>query len=162
VSPHSRRKLSYAGCAFHALVAEMALFGGDTSAKNNGTGGESIYGYDFEDRSGLADGAPKHDRPGVLSMGNPNDKPPGYDAQEWAEQRQQGRSMRDWPSFGSRFSIYLDAEPDGLDGRHPVVGIVVDGLQLLREVAQTPVDMAKGAKRRPLVPVVIASCGAVD
>ena len=170
VSRHSRRKLSYQGCAFHALASGMALFGGDISAKNNGKGGESIYASgDYEDRSGLLEGAPKHDRPGILSMGNPHDKPPGYDAQEFMEAQQAAKKgerpwPRDWPSFGSRFAVYLQPEPEGLDGKHPVVGIVVEGLDVLKEVSAVAVDDGKNKapgtwRNRPIRPVVIAECG---
>ena len=159
VSRRSRRRLSYAGCEFHALADGLALFGGDISKANDGKGGECIWGDTFEDRSGTAPGAPKHDAAGLLSMGSPGDKPPGYDAQEWYTAKQRGEAPRDWPNFGSRFAVYLNPEPDGLDGRHPVIGRVVEGLAILRALSAAPVDKSKGGKNRPLVPLVIADCG---
>ena len=75
------------------------------------------------------------------------------------EEKQAGRNPRDWPNFASRFAIYLQPEEQGLDGRHPVIGVVMEGLELLRALSHTPVDKRKGGKNRPLVPVVIEACG---
>ncbi len=41
------------------------MLGGDITA-GNGTGGESIYGYSFEDENFIH----KHDKPYVLAMSN--------------------------------------------------------------------------------------------
>ena len=112
VSKSSRKRLCYRGSSFLRVMEGMALFGGDTT-KGNGKGGESIFGADYEDLSCSAEGAPTHDRPGLVSMGWPGDKPPG-------DPEDQDPNKRTHLGFGSRFSIFLEPEPH-FNGRLPVV-----------------------------------------
>jgi len=93
--------------------------GGDFEL-GNGTGGESIYGFKFNDENFTL----KHDAPGLLSMANagPN-------------------------TNGSQFFITLAATP-WLDGRHTVFGRVVQGLAVCRKMeAEGSKD---GSTRRPV------------
>ena len=152
VSKWTKRRLHYKETSVHQAYADQAVLAGDTSRRDPpGRGGESIWKEDFEDRSGTHDGAPKHDRPGVLSMGNPYDKPPNDDPED------QDPNKRWWPSFGSRFAVYLVPDPK-LDGRHPVFGRVVEGLEVLVAISRRPVDV-KPRRNVPITPVVIADCG---
>ena len=153
VSKRSRRTLHYEGSRFHALFAGSAVCGGDTSRRADGKGGESIWLEDFEDRSGMEeDGSTakrQHDRPGIISMGCPYDKPPNEDPDD------QSPNKREHPSFGSRFTIYLKAEPL-VDGRHPAIGLVLSGLDVLMALSEREVDKSK----RPVgEPVIIGACG---
>jgi len=103
----SGRPLSYAGSAFHRIIPQFMVQGGDFT-HGNGKGGESIYGAKFEDE--WDNGVVGHTAPYLLSMANA------------------GRNTN-----GSQFFITTARTPH-LDGKHVVFGRVTSGEAVVRAV----------------------------
>lgn len=122
---HSGKQLSFKGSSFHRIIPDFMCQGGDFTA-GNGTGGESIYGHKFADENFKL----KHDKPGLLSMANagPN-------------------------TNGSQFFITTAITP-WLDGKHVVLGVLQEGLDVLQAMEACGTNSGK-----PTTPVVITDCG---
>ncbi|ORX70251.1 hypothetical protein DL89DRAFT_267472 [Linderina pennispora] len=116
----------YKGSPFHRIIKGFMAQGGDF-VKGNGTGRTSIYGDKFADESFEL----KHTGPGLLSMANSGEN-----------------------TNGCQFFITL-AEAPWLDGKHVVVGKLVDGLLTLRKIENVPT----GRDNKPTLPVLISECG---
>ncbi|CAM9405857.1 unnamed protein product [Pylaiella littoralis] len=124
--------LSFLGNIFHRIVPTFMAQGGDIT-REDGSGGESVYGPTFADESFRL----KHDQPGLLSMAN---------------------SGRD--SNNSQFFITFGPLP-WLDSKHVVFGkarilAVVEGMEVVRKIEDCGTTSGEPTKR-----VQIAECGQI-
>ncbi|KAH0340541.1 hypothetical protein KCU81_g6739, partial [Aureobasidium melanogenum] len=108
----SHKNLSYALSPFHRIIDEFMVQGGDIT-RGDGTGGDSIYGGDFEDENlGWRD----MDAAGLVCMAN------------------RGRATN-----SSQFFITLDECPH-LNNKHTIFGRLVGGEDTLARMAKVQVD----------------------
>ena len=128
---NSNLPLCFAHNTFHRIITGFMAQGGDIT-REDGTGGESIYGRKFNDENFLL----QHTGPGMLSMAN------------------SGRHTNN-----SQFFLTFVRTPH-LDQKHVVFGQVKgrDGLAMLKEIEA----LAGSKDGEPRERVTVLSCGLLD
>ncbi|XP_014283397.1 peptidyl-prolyl cis-trans isomerase D isoform X1 [Halyomorpha halys] len=109
------KPLHYKGSFFHKVMPEFMIQGGDI-INCNGTGGESIYGLNFEDENFTL----KHEDGGEVSMVN-----------------------RGLPNSNSSQFFITTVPCPHLDGNNVVFGKVRFGLGVVKEIGITPANEGK-------------------
>ncbi|XP_051783166.1 E3 SUMO-protein ligase RanBP2 isoform X2 [Erpetoichthys calabaricus] len=112
------RNFGYKNSVFHRVIPDFVCQGGDIT-KQDGSGGNSIYGDSFEDENFEV----KHTGPGLLSMAN------------------RGRD-----SNNSQFFITLK-KAEHLDFKHVAFGFVKDGMEVVNEMAAFGTKDGKPVKK---------------
>ena len=112
----------YDGVSFHRVIRGFMIQGGDPSG--TGRGGQSVFGKSFEDEF-----KPNvvFDRAGLLAMANagPN-------------------------TNGSQFFITTVPTPH-LNGRHTIFGEVIEGMNVVRKIENSEVDMRSKPQKQQLI-----------
>ena len=112
----------YDGVSFHRVIRGFMIQGGDPSG--TGRGGQSIFGKSFEDefKPNIV-----FDKAGLLAMANagPN-------------------------TNGSQFFITTVSTPH-LNGRHTIFGEVVEGMNVVRKIENSEVDMRSKPQKQQLI-----------
>jgi peptidyl-prolyl cis-trans isomerase B (cyclophilin B) len=138
----------YDGLIFHRVIKDFMIQGGDPSG--NGTGGESIYGQPFEDEFSKN----LYNLRGALSMANSGSNTNG--SQFFIVQSTSlDSAMKEQMDKAGYPKEIIDAYTNGgtpwLDNRHTVFGQVIDGMDIVDKIANTPV----GTQDKPKKDVII-------
>ncbi|HDU1285473.1 TPA: peptidylprolyl isomerase [Listeria monocytogenes] len=138
----------YDGLIFHRVIPEFMIQGGDPDGR--GTGGESIWGESFEDEFSTE----AFNLRGALSMANagPNTngsqffivQKPDMPADMLGQMEQAGFPVE-------IIEAYKQGGTPWLDGRHTVFGHVIEGMDVVDEIANLPTGM----QDKPVNEVVI-------
>ncbi|HBI6067434.1 TPA: peptidylprolyl isomerase [Listeria monocytogenes] len=138
----------YDGLIFHRVIPEFMIQGGDPDGR--GTGGESIWGESFEDEFSTE----AFNLRGALSMANagPNTngsqffivQKPDMPADMLGQMEQAGFPVE-------IIEAYKQGGTSWLDGRHTVFGHVIEGMDVVDEIANLPTGM----QDKPVNDVVI-------
>nr|WP_185762597.1 peptidylprolyl isomerase [Bacillus methanolicus] len=138
----------YNGLIFHRVIKDFMIQGGDP--KGNGTGGESIYGHPFEDEFS--------DRlfniRGALSMANagPNTNGSQFFIVQNSSVDPGLKSQMEQAGYPKEIiEAYENGGTPWLDFRHTVFGQVIEGMDVVDKIANTPT----GPNDKPKEDVVI-------
>jgi peptidylprolyl isomerase len=133
------KPLHFKKAPFHRVIPGFMLQGGDFT-KQNGTGGESIYGETFKDENFKL----KHTKPYMLSMANAGKNTNG--------------SQCFFFLFFYFFQVFITtAKTAWLDGAHVVFGEVTDGIDVVKAIEKVGSQSGDTKKK-----VIIEDCGEVS
>ena len=139
----------YDGLIFHRVIKDFMIQGGDPSG--NGTGGESIYGKPFEDEFSKN----LYNLRGALSMANSGSNTNGSQFFIVQSSSLDPAMKEQMEKAGYPKEIIEAYNKNGgtpwLDHRHTVFGQVIDGMDIVDKIANTPV----GAQDKPKKDVII-------
>jgi peptidyl-prolyl cis-trans isomerase B (cyclophilin B) len=146
----------YDGLIFHRVIKDFMIQGGDPSG--NGTGGESIYGKPFEDEFSKN----LYNLRGALSMANSGTNTNGsqfFIVQSNALDPAMKEQMEKAGYPKEIIEAYVkNGGTPWLDNRHTVFGQVVDGMDIVDKIANTPV----GAQDKPEKEVIIKEINVLE
>ncbi|MGG5252811.1 peptidylprolyl isomerase [Neobacillus sp. SM06] len=139
----------YNGLIFHRVIKDFMIQGGDPNG--NGTGGESIYGKPFADEF-----SPQlFNLRGALSMANAGPNTNGSQFFIVQKSKLDPALKGQMEQAGYPKEIMAAYEKNSgtpwLDYKHTVFGQVIDGMEIVDKIANTPVD----AKDKPKEDVII-------
>jgi cyclophilin family peptidyl-prolyl cis-trans isomerase len=143
------KKGYYDNLTWHRVVKGFVIQGGDPNG--DGTGGESVWGGTFADEIN-----PKSlglDQTAIKNLEKQGYK---YDYNLVSHKLEVGSvaMANSGPNTnGSQFFIVTDENQPQLDGKHTVFGKVIKGMEVVRQIAEVPVD----SNDKPTQPVNILS-----
>lgn len=119
----------YDGLIFHRVIDNFMIQGGDPDGM--GTGGESIWGESFEDEFSNK----LYNLRGALSMANsgPNTNGSQFFIVQNSNDMADGLLTEDYPE--KIIDAYKDGGTPHLDGMHTVFGQVIDGMDVVDNIA---------------------------
>ncbi|WP_342433959.1 peptidylprolyl isomerase [Neobacillus sp. FSL H8-0543] len=134
----------YNGLTFHRVINNFMIQGGDPNG--NGTGGESIYGTPFEDE--FSDRL--YNLHGALSMANSGSNTNGSQFFIVQKNSLDPSIKTEIEKSGYPGAIIEAYEKIGgtpwLDHRHTVFGQVIEGMDTVDKIAESPTDKDKPEK----------------
>lgn len=142
------KKGYYDGTIFHRVISDFMIQGGDP--EGNGTGGTSIWGHPFEDEFSRD----LFNLRGALSMANSGPNTNGSQFFIVQNKNMPKRYIKQMEPAGYPKEIihaYKQGGTPWLDGRHTVFGQVIDGMDVVDEIAK----VKKNKMDKPLEDVVI-------
>ncbi|MEC1523596.1 peptidylprolyl isomerase [Neobacillus niacini] len=139
----------YDGLIFHRVINDFMIQGGDPNG--DGTGGESIYGAPFKDEFSTN----LFNLRGALSMANSGSNTNGSQFFIVTKKSVDPSMKTEMEKAGFPKEIIEAYDERGgtpwLDHRHTVFGQVVEGMDIVDKISETPVD----AKDKPEEDVII-------
>ena len=133
---------------FHRVISDFMIQGGDP--EGNGTGGTSIWDHPFEDEFSQE----LFNLRGALSMANSGPNTNGSQFFIVQNKNMPKRYIKQMEPAGYPKEIihaYKQGGTPWLDGRHTVFGQVIDGMEVVDEIAK----VKKDKMNKPLEDVVI-------
>lgn len=145
----------YNGTTFHRVISDFMIQGGDP--KGDGTGGQSIWGHPFEDEF-----SPElFNIRGAVSMANSGPNTNGSQFFIVQNKNMPKRFIKQLEEVGYPKEIikaYKQGGTPWLDGRHTVFGQVIDGMDVVDEIAK----VEKDANDKPKNDVIITAIDIED